>query len=253
MEINYTGASSDGTEIKFKAEIPAAGQTVEYTVKKISQSGKISRLFQNLFDDPAMAEGYASARPPVHSRVIERDSPAREAALRVRFDVGCGATFPPCSTRFGAYCFWHRSRRMHALARKESTPLLPPFSSRAQRFRSLPESPRFISAAGALNYTNLSAFFSEASRILRPRSLIVVYDFSPGRTFPNDRSLSEWFNQFSRRFSRLFMATCSQPGLALADPRFAMESHEYFSIALPMTHAQYRDYMLTETNVAQAV
>jgi hypothetical protein len=37
MEIDYTGkVSNDGKEIKFKAEIPAAGQTVEYTVKKIS-------------------------------------------------------------------------------------------------------------------------------------------------------------------------------------------------------------------------
>ncbi len=37
MEINYTGkVSSDGKEIKFKAEIPAVSQTVEYTVKKIS-------------------------------------------------------------------------------------------------------------------------------------------------------------------------------------------------------------------------
>jgi hypothetical protein len=37
MEINYTGkVSSDGKEIKFKAEIPAVGQTVEYIVKRIS-------------------------------------------------------------------------------------------------------------------------------------------------------------------------------------------------------------------------
>jgi hypothetical protein len=37
MEINYIGkVSGDGKEIKFKAEIPAVGQTVEYTVKRIS-------------------------------------------------------------------------------------------------------------------------------------------------------------------------------------------------------------------------
>ncbi len=37
MEIHYTGkVSSDGKEIKFKAEIPAASQTVEYTAKKVS-------------------------------------------------------------------------------------------------------------------------------------------------------------------------------------------------------------------------
>ncbi len=37
MEINYTGkVSADGKEIKFKAEIPSVGQTIEYTVKKIS-------------------------------------------------------------------------------------------------------------------------------------------------------------------------------------------------------------------------
>ena len=36
-EIKYTGkVSSDGKEINFKAEIAAIGQTVEYTVKKIS-------------------------------------------------------------------------------------------------------------------------------------------------------------------------------------------------------------------------
>jgi hypothetical protein len=37
MEITYTGkVSSDGKEIDFKAEVPGAGQTVEYTVKRVS-------------------------------------------------------------------------------------------------------------------------------------------------------------------------------------------------------------------------
>lgn len=37
MEINYTGkVSSDGKEIKFKVDVAAAGQTIEYVAKKVS-------------------------------------------------------------------------------------------------------------------------------------------------------------------------------------------------------------------------
>ncbi len=37
MEVNYTGkVSADGNEIKLKADIPAAGQSVEYTIKRAS-------------------------------------------------------------------------------------------------------------------------------------------------------------------------------------------------------------------------
>ena len=212
----------------------------------------------NLFDDPAIAEGYATARPPVHSRVIERVMAALRVTLPLEcaLDVGCGAglsTLP--LSQFARRCFGTDPAESMLRAARALVPAATFFVAGAEAIPLPSESVDLISAAGSLNYADLSTFFSEAHRVLRPRSFLIVYDFSPGRTFPNDASLAAWFDQFSSRYSwPPFNGNPLNPEiLAHADARFAMENHEHFSIGLPMTLAQYLDYMLTETNVAQAV
>ena len=43
-----------------------------------------------------------------------------------------------------------------------------------------------MTAAGALNYVDLSRFLPEAARLLVPGGSLVVYDFSSGRRLPGD-------------------------------------------------------------------
>jgi SAM-dependent methyltransferase len=112
-----------------------------------------------------------------------------------------------------------------------------------------------ISAAGALNYTVLSEFFSEARRVLAPDGVVLVYDFSPGRAFPDSPALEEWFSEFERRYP--WPASEALPlnpaYLAGCDSRFEVTEHETFEIGLPLTLEFYIDYVLTETNVAAAI
>ena len=112
-----------------------------------------------------------------------------------------------------------------------------------------------ISAAGALNYAPLEEFFSEARRVLTADGMVLVYDFSPGRAFPDSPALEEWFSEFERRYPwPVSEALVLDPAyLAECDSRFAVTAHEKFEIGLPLTFEFYTDYVLTETNVAAAI
>ena len=58
-----------------------------------------------------------------------------------------------------------------------------------------------ITAAGSLNYANLDLFFPEAARVLAPNGVLLVYDFSPGKSFRNITDLDEWFSSFHQALS----------------------------------------------------
>jgi SAM-dependent methyltransferase len=171
-----------------------------------------SLIFDRLVFD-RMAAGYALSRPAVHPLVIERIyqhlrpgtdklQPARQQCSGgLRFaralDVGCGSgrSTQPLDRlavqTFGidvaeAMLAWASSVAPHAhfaAARAEALPI----SS---------ASIGLITAAGSLNYAGLDLFFPEAARVLEPEGALVIYDFSPGRAFPDSASLDEWFSAF---------------------------------------------------------
>ena len=59
-----------------------------------------------------------------------------------------------------------------------------------------------ITAAGSLNYVDLDVLLPEAARVLMPDGVLVVYDFSAGRSF---RPQPRW-TRGSRVFSALSAA-----------------------------------------------
>jgi ubiquinone/menaquinone biosynthesis C-methylase UbiE len=208
----------------------------------------------NLFDDFRMAEGYAVARPPVHPRVIER-LPIK-APVGLAIDLGCGAGL---STAALAPLARHHVGIDPAEAMvKFASRRVPEASFAVAAGEALPFSSAqvdLISAAGSLNYVDIGLFFQEARRVLRPNGVIVIYDFSPGCAFRNDDSLEIWFDTFSRRYPwPAFNGRLLNPYIiAKLDSGFRLMSHENFAIPLLLTRQAYIDYMLTETNVAQAI
>jgi SAM-dependent methyltransferase len=208
----------------------------------------------DLFNDVRMAEGYASARPAVHPRVIER-LPWKNV-VDFALDLGCGAGMstaalePLARRRVGidsseAMVNAARRRVPDATFLVASAEVIPIVSGEID----------LISAAGSLNYVDLPRFFKEAERILQPNGVIVVYDFSPGKSFSNDDSLDQWFQQFSLRYSwPVFNGHPLSPAI-LAQLRFGFElgAHENFAIPISMTQPSYVDYLMTETNVAEAI
>lgn len=204
----------------------------------------------------ALGGGYAQSRPPVHPLVIER--------MRVRFnhrwfrkalDVGCGSGL---------------STRPLALLAQEVVGLEPgvemlawtPASAPGARFvaasaESLPfrvAAFDLITAAGALNYVNLDRFFPEAARVLSPSGILAVYDFSPGRSFPESGALDTWFGEFTCRYPwppaearELNPSILTEIALG-----FHLDGRDDFEIPLTLSPQFYLDYMMTETNVAFA-
>jgi len=218
-----------------------------------------SAVFNNL------AAGYARSRPAVHPLVIERIyqhlrlgtdqlQPARKIARAL--DVGCGSglSTQPLD-RLAVQTFGiDVAEAMLAWASR----VAPHAHFAAGRAESLPirgGSIGLITAAGSLNYAGLDLFFPEAARVLEPGGVLVIYDFSPGRAFPDSASLDDWFSAFMRRYP-----PPPDEGLELNPQRlaqltrqFRLQSHDDFEIALTLSPAFYLDYVLTETNVAYAV
>ena len=112
-----------------------------------------------------------------------------------------------------------------------------------------------VTAAGSLNYVDLERFFPEALRVLKTSGVLVVYDFSPGRSFRDAPGLDEWFSEFFKRYPppRNQARALSPAILAESATGFRLCEHEEFEIGIVLTPAFYLDYILTETNVADAV
>src|SRR5690242_411549 len=212
----------------------------------------------NPFGTDDMAAGYATSRPPVHRRILEQVCAVleRERPFRLALDVGCGAGV---STRALA------GLAERAIGLEPVEPMLkhaagvaPSASFIAGAAEAIPlrgHTVDLITAAGSLNYADLDLFFPEAARVLTYDGVLVVYDFSPGRTFRDGRGLDEWFDGFSARYpSPPHEARELSPAiLANASSGFELHRNREFEIAIPMTPSFYIDYMLTETNVAAAV
>jgi SAM-dependent methyltransferase len=212
----------------------------------------------NPFNTDSMASGYATARPPVHPRVIERIHAHLQLSAKLprALDVGCGAglsTGPlhllarqtiglePASSMLQ----WTAITAPHAQFVVAAAEVLP-FPARSMDL---------ITAAGSLNYVDLDRFFPEAARVLAPHGALVVYDFSPGRGFADSPSLDGWFEEFMRRYPAPHReARPLDPGiLAELHPRFRLTAHEYFAIPILLNSGFYLNYMMTETNVAAAL
>jgi ubiquinone/menaquinone biosynthesis C-methylase UbiE len=211
------------------------------------------------FDGPLMAEGYASARPRLHDRILRRALSAAHCppAFGLVLDAGCGAglstaaLLPYARLAVGADALPSMIRQAAArvrgaqfcVARMEVLPLRDACCG-------------LVTAAGSLNYTDFRAALREAARVLQPGGLLTVYDFAPGRRFRKDNSLEEWFGAFLARYPKPDDgAVPLDPSAlrAMTEGLFEPVADSRFSEAEPFDAARYADYMMTETNVAAAV
>jgi SAM-dependent methyltransferase len=112
-----------------------------------------------------------------------------------------------------------------------------------------------ITAAGSLNYADLTLFFPEAARVLRTPGLLVVYDFEPGQSFRDSSTLDDWFGAFVARYPWPPQEGRELNPEILSDlaAGLRLEHQQRFEIAIPLARAFYLQYMLTETNVAFAM
>ena len=210
------------------------------------------------FGTPEMAAGYAAYRPAIHHPILEKAFKhlGWSGQARRGLDVGCGAGL---STRallgFADACVGIEP----AVAMlRFAIDIAPEAQFIAGHAESLPVRERsidVITAAGSLNYVNLPRFFDEAARVLVREGVLVVYDFSPGRSFRESKRLDEWFRDFTTRYpAPESEATHLSPEiLAKLDTRYATVASDSLEIGVRLTPGFYLEYMMTETNVAAAV
>lgn len=206
-----------------------------------------------LFDDETMAAGYARDRPPVHRYLMERVRATPGWADRVgcALDLGCGAGASTAalaelaSRRIGIdpyapmVCAARRAVRgaRFAVGAAEALPVAT-------------ESVDLIAAAGSLNFVDLGAFLVEADRVLAAEGRIAVTNFSFGA--PADTTLApRWPERFVERWPRPPASPVTASSFA-ASP-FEVTVAEDFVVSVPMNRDAYLAYVMTETNVAQAV
>jgi ubiquinone/menaquinone biosynthesis C-methylase UbiE len=212
----------------------------------------------NPFNSEDMATGYATSRPAVHPRVIERayKQLGRTEPFQLALDVGCGAgVSTKALVGFARNCIGLEP--IEAMLKCAST--IAPFArfvvGTAEAIPLRGQSLDLITAAGSLNYANLDLFFPEATRVLARGGVLLVYDFSPGRSFSDSTNLDEWFSSFYSRYPppRDEARDLSPAILAEISCAFRVRIHQWFEIGITLTPAFYVDYMMTETNVAAAV
>lgn len=213
----------------------------------------------NPFDSASMGAGYARSRPAVHPHILTEATRAlgRTEPWRRALDVGCGAGLS--------------TKALEGLARQRIG--LEPAESMLRWTGEVAPQASFvvgvaeeipigrgaidiITAAGSLNFVaGLNRFFSEAERVLSPDGILLVYDFNPGSRFSDSLLLEEWTEAFTTRYPKpLSEAFPLSPSiLAGLDPRFRLLAARELTFALTLTRSFYVDYMMTETNVADAV
>jgi len=207
----------------------------------------------NLFDDAAMAVGYAYDRPPVHPHLMSRlaGTDGWRGPVEVAVDVGCGAgastaaLLPLARRVFGLDPFASMIRAARGAVRGATFAV-----AAAEALPCAAGSVDLLTAAGALNYADLDAFVRDADRVLRHDGLVVVSDFGFGRPeaagFPSD-----WPERFVGRWPR--PASTRVDATSFAGTPFRVAVDDRFAVSLSLTPAAYLAYLMTDTAVAQAV
>lgn len=201
-----------------------------------------------------MSEGYATARPALHGLIVERAARRTGAGGRV-LDVGCGAGL---STKAigpwgeGAVGMEPAVSMLLVARQRDKGDYV---AGQAERIPFADQSFDWMTAAGSLNYVEWQPFFSEAARVMRPQGQLLVYDFSPGRRWRNNRALETWFEEFIARYPwpKSEAKTLDPKILGGLGLGFDVADAEEFEIGLPIDRDFYRRYMMTESNVAYAI
>lgn len=206
-----------------------------------------------VFDDVAMAEGYARDRPPVHPHLMDRlrGVPAWAGPVRRAVDVGCGAGASTTALRGLAETIVGFDPYLPmVLAATRAVPDLGFTVAAAEALPFATGSVELLSAAGSLDYVDLRAFVAEADRVLGASGTIAVSNYSFGR--PADPGVAPgWGDRFAARWPR--PAAAPVTASSFAGTRFRVVADEAFVVTLTMRFDAYLAYLLTDTGVARAV
>ena len=126
---------------------------------------------------------------------------------------------------------------------------------KAERLPFAPASFDLVTAAGAINYTDLDVSFPEVARILTGDGCFVIYDFSAGRRFADRRHLASSGTRNSTGAIRKRLAIISTSSVfpTRSGASRSMPAFRAFEVSVPMTADSYLRYAMSETRVGLAI
>ncbi len=211
---------------------------------------------QELYNDPRTAAGYAFARPAVHQRILARvRADLRiDAHLARALDIGCGAGRSTAAMQPLAHIVvgidpWPAMLVHH----REVAPGAAFVVGKAERLPFASASFDLITAAGAVNYTDLDLSFPEVARTLTVSGTFVIYDFSAGRRFASRPHLHAWYAEFNHRYPEAPGYHLDVEHLAYERWGLALSAYHAFEVPVPMTADSYLRYAMSETRVGLAI
>ncbi|WP_433221914.1 class I SAM-dependent methyltransferase [Dactylosporangium sp. CS-047395] len=205
------------------------------------------------YDSARLAAAYAFDRPPVHHRLLR--SARLGGRARRALDVGCGAGLSTAALAPLAEQVVGLEPVPAMLAhRRTVAPAAGFVVGTAERLPFGAGTFDLVTAAGALNYTDLPAALAEIARVLVPGGRLVLYDFSEGRRSAAGDALPGWFAAFEQRFPW-------PPGWRPLDPRTLpltgsglwLEDCAEVELPLPVSLQVYLRHVLGGLNVDAAV
>ena len=209
-----------------------------------------------LYNSPRVAAGYAYARPAVHPRILEdvRDHLRLTTRVARALDIGCGAGRSTAALDRVAEIVVGLDPAPAMMEHRHS--VAPHACFVVGRAESLPFADRafnLITAAGAINYADLTLALPEIARVLAADGTWVIYDFSAGRRFADSSALEEWYAQFERRYADVPGYDLDVKRLAFSEAGLELEACSDFVVPIAMTLDSYLRYVLSETRIELAL
>jgi SAM-dependent methyltransferase len=207
----------------------------------------------SVYESERLAAAYASDRPPIHERILRAARLDRKADRAL--DVGCGAGLSTAAlTPLARQVIGLEPIPTMLTHRRTVAPHASFVIGQAERLPFESASFDLVSAAGSLNYTDLSSALPEIARVLTGDGTFLLYDFSVGRHSVTGDELASWFDSFEQRFPW-------PPGwlpfdvreLPLAGYGLRLLDYTDLEVELPMAFDAYLRYMLSEVNVDNAI
>jgi SAM-dependent methyltransferase len=207
----------------------------------------------SVYDSERLAAAYASDRPLVHGQILRSARLSRQAGRAL--DVGCGAGLSTAALMPLARQVIGLEPVAAMLAhRRAVAPRARFVMGQAERLPFAARSFGLVAAAGSLNYAHLPSALAEVARVLTQDGTFLLYDFSTGGRSVSGDDLARWFASFEQRFPwPAGWEPLDVRELPLAAYRLRLVDYTDVEIRLPMTFDAYLRYMLSETNVADAI
>ncbi len=210
----------------------------------------------DVYQSARLARGYAYDRPPVHREIIARLRQHLHLTERLprALDIGCGAGRSTAALETVADCVVGIEPVAPMLQFRAAVTTTAHFAvAHAEHLPFAAQSFDLLTAAGSLNYADLALFLPEVARVLNANGVLAIYDFSEGRRLRADARLEQWYAAFKQRYP--VPAGYALDGRELPYQAYGLRLCGYYEleVAVPMTHAGYLRYALSETSVEQAI